>query len=72
MEPIKRAWTADDDAKLCKWAPEISLLRLTVKLKRSKNAVISRAAELNISVNKPILRRRGNKSTPQAFELHHR
>jgi hypothetical protein len=72
MEPIKRTWTADDDAALCKWAPEISLMRLTVKLKRSKNAVITRAGELNISLKKPILRRRGNKSDTQGLELHHR
>jgi hypothetical protein len=47
---LKRAWTTEDDEQLRTLAPKISPVRLAVRLKRTKSAVVDRAFKLGVKL----------------------
>ena len=49
---IKRGWTEEEDNLIRELAPNVSLQRLAVKVKRTNGSVIHRAKTLNVEVRR--------------------
>ena len=60
MRNLKRQWTSEDEAMLREWGPKISLMRVSVKLKRTRVGIIERAERLGITL---VRKRRAGKPT---------
>ena len=70
MKNLKRQWTSEDEAMLRDWGPKISLMRVSVKLKRTRVGIIERAERLGVTL---IRKRRAGKTTARDGEpdVHH-
>ena len=63
MRNLKRQWTSEDEAMLREWGPKISLMRVAVKLKRTRIGIIERAERLGVTL---VRKRRAGKTTARA------
>jgi hypothetical protein len=52
LPSLKRKWTAAEDEAIRQHATKISLARLAVRLKRTSNAVSTRASELQVELKR--------------------
>jgi hypothetical protein len=48
MANLKREWTPEDDEVIRRYAPKVSLQRLSVRLKRSSGSIKCRADQLGV------------------------